>query len=122
MRKSGKIALGVFSLWPFIYMIIFMSFTFLMVFNTPDNVNQEPTFDFFKLIFGLHLFTMVEMFALIIIYVVFIFKTEKVAKDKKALWAVVIFLGNMIAIPIFWFLYIWKDPTRIENSVTQLHP
>jgi hypothetical protein len=119
MRKSGKIALGVFSLWPFIYMIIFMFFTFSMVFKTPGNVNQEPTFDFFKLIFGLHLFTMVEIFALIIIYVVFIFKTEKVAKDKKALWAVVIFLGNMIAIPIFWFLYIWKDPKQtIETQIT----
>jgi len=46
---------------------------------------------------------------MIIIYIIHIFKTEKVPQDKKALWAVVIFLGNMIAMPIYWYLYIWKQ-------------
>jgi len=26
-----------------------------------------------------------------------------------ALWANVIFLGDMIAMPIYWYLYIWKE-------------
>ena len=109
MGKAAKISLGAFTMWPFVYMIIFMSFSFSMVFRGPGSVGQEPAFDFFKLLFGLHLFTMLEMFVLIIIYIAFIFKTERVATDKKALWAVVIFLGNMIAMPIFWFLYIWRE-------------
>jgi hypothetical protein len=25
------------------------------------------------------------------------------------LWAVVLFLGNMIAMPVFFYLYIWPD-------------
>jgi hypothetical protein len=38
-----------------------------------------------------------------------VFRNDQVEKDKKVLWAVVIFMGNMIAMPIYWYLYIWKD-------------
>jgi len=34
---------------------------------------------------------------------------DLIDKDKKVLWAVVIFMGSMIAMPIYWYLYIWKQ-------------
>jgi hypothetical protein len=63
------------------------------------------------IIFPLHFLTMLEIFALLAFYIVHVFKTDRVSQDKKALWAVVLFLGNMIAMPIYWYLYIWKEPT-----------
>jgi hypothetical protein len=38
-----------------------------------------------------------------------VFRNERVNNDKKVLWAVVLFMGGMIAMPIYWYLYIWRD-------------
>jgi hypothetical protein len=65
--------------------------------------------------FGMHFFTMIVIFALTAFYIVYLFKTDRVAQDKKALWAVVLFLGNMIAFPVFWYLYIWKEPAPLAE-------
>ena len=60
-------------------------------------------------ILPLHFLTIFEIFVLSVIYIVHVFKTDRVAQDKKALWAVVLFLGNMIAMPFYWYLFIWKE-------------
>jgi uncharacterized membrane protein len=52
--------------------------------------------------------------ALIASYIVYLFKTTHVQAEKKALWAVVLFLGNLIAMPVFWYLYVW-NPTNRES-------
>ncbi len=72
-----------------------------------NNPSAEPPI-IMMVIFPLHFFTMFEIFVLIAIYIFYLFKTDVVPQDKKALWAVVLFLGNMISMPIFWYLYIWK--------------
>jgi hypothetical protein len=69
---------------------------------------------FFLIIFPLHLLTMLWIMALTVIYIVNVFKNDRVDKDKKALWAVVIFLGNMIAMPVYWYLYIWREPSLAD--------
>ncbi len=56
----------------------------------------------------------------------YLFKTDVVPQDKKALWAVVLFLGNMISMPIFWYLYIWtklkeKEIPEPVGAVDQGH-
>ena len=52
------------------------------------------------------------MFALLFIYIKNVFKNERISQDKKALWVVVLFFGNFIAMPIYWYLYIWKEPKQ----------
>jgi hypothetical protein len=59
------------------------------------------------------------MFGLIAFYIVFLFKTDRVPQDKKALWAAVIFLGNMVAMPVFFYFYVWPEQwprTKAEAS------
>jgi hypothetical protein len=109
MTKPKAITLAVFTVWPFVYMILFMA-SFFISFMTMGHPNQHsdqmPLM--FKIILPLHLLTMVEMMGLMAIYIIHLFKTENVASDKKALWAIVIFMGNILAMPIYWYLYIWK--------------
>jgi hypothetical protein len=52
---------------------------------------------------------MLVIAALTVFYIVNVFRNERVVKDQKVLWAVVLFLGNVMAMPIYWYLYIWKD-------------
>lgn len=114
MKKPAKIFLGIATLWPIIYMFLFFIFIFSQVFtnfSTPESTAHQSSFPGeIKIIFGLHFFTMLWIFGLLAIYIINVFKNDRVTKDKKALWAVVLFLGNMFAMPIYWYLYIWREP------------
>ncbi len=111
MTKGQKITLAVFTAWPFLYMILFMCTIFGMMisgFAGGGHSSGPPTA--MLIIFPLHFLTMVEIFALLVIYIMHVFKTDRVPQEQKALWAVVLFLGNMVAMPIYWYLYIWRKP------------
>ncbi|MCX7425729.1 MAG: hypothetical protein NTW96_08930 [Planctomycetia bacterium] len=114
MSKGKAVTLAVFTVWPFLYMILFMCMIFGMMisdFSGGGPSSGPPTI--IMIIFPLHFLTMLDIFALLVIYIVHLFKTDKVPQDKKALWAVVLSLGNMVAMPIYWYLYIWREHTRV---------
>jgi hypothetical protein len=111
MSRGKAIALAVFTIWPIVYMVLFMGAMFWMVmsdFSGGGHSGRPPTL--FLIIFPLRLLTMLEVFALLVICIVHVFKTDRVPQDQKALWAVVLFMGNVIAMPIYWYLYIWRAP------------
>src|SRR5689334_17536124 len=108
MSKTLKLLLGLVTLWPFAYLILFFitifSF-FLFTVGSGPGSGPPPVIAF---IFPLHLLTMLIVMALMVFYIVDVFRNNQVEKDKKTLWAVVLFMGNMIAMPIYWYIYIWK--------------
>lgn len=119
MSRGKAITLAVFTVWPILYMLFFMCAIFGMMmsdFSGGGHSSGAPTI--MMIILPLHFLTMLEIFVLLVIYIVHVFKTERVPQDKKALWAVVLFLGNMIAMPIYWYLYIWKQPeeSKLEQA------
>jgi len=99
-------------MWPIFYMVFFFVFVLSQILASfPSGPSQEMP-DGFLLIFPLHFFTMILMVVLLVIYIKNVFRNDRVAQDKKALWAVVLFIGNMIAMPIYYYLYIWREPER----------
>jgi len=117
MEKPGKVALGAATLWPFLYMVIFFGFIFSSILFLPGDGGPGGFPAAFAVLFALHIFTMLLIMGLSIFYIVDVFRNNRVDKDKKALWAVVIFLGNMIAMPIYWYLYIWKEAAVAGNPL-----
>src|SRR5688500_12489902 len=112
MQKPTKVLLGIASLWPVFYMFLFFGFIFSMALGFGGGAQPEPGIQpMMALVFGLHLLTMLVIMALTVFYIVDVFRNERVDKDKKALWAIVIFMGSMIAMPIYWYLYFWKEPS-----------
>lgn len=103
LSRPVKLIVGVMTLLPFVYMVYFMV---SMASSMKTNASGPDDFD---MLFRLHLGTMLLTFSLMIFYIVYLFRTSKVPQDKKALWAVVLFMGNMFAMPVFWLLYIWQD-------------
>ncbi|HEY6871323.1 MAG TPA: hypothetical protein VI298_01220 [Geobacteraceae bacterium] len=110
MIKSKALALGICTAWPILYMYLFLGTIFsqfiMMDFGGKQAAGEMPTI--MKIIFPLHFLTMIWIFVPLAVYIRHIFKADAVPQDKKALWAVVIFCGNMIAMPVYWYLYIWK--------------
>ena len=122
ITKPLALILAVFTVWPFLYMFLFVGFMFTSVFwMAPGRNGPMPAM--FMIIFAFHLLTMLEVLALIVFYIVHLFKTPAVRQDMKALWAVVLFLGNMLAMPVYWYLYIWKPlqatpPEQVQEVQT----
>ena len=115
MKKLKAIVLGIFTIFPILYIIFFISIFCRMFLNTVSNTNSEASIDLFKIILPLHLGTMILLMILLVIYIVNVFKNNTVESDKKALWAIVLFFGNIISMIVYWVLHIWK-PLCKENQ------
>lgn len=90
------------------------------VFSMASSMNMDESN--FGFIMKLHMATIFHSYCLVAGYIYYIVKTNVIPKSKKTLWAVIVFLGNMIAMPIFWYLYIWKvvkknDPENILPNI-----
>lgn len=84
-------------------MVYFFSFFFQ---------SQDGGEDQFQMLFVLHLSTMVLVIGILAGFVSFLYKTDQIPNEKKSLWAIILFMGNMFAFPVFWYLYIWKGSTK----------
>lgn len=115
MKKSNKIILGFCTIVPFLYFIFFFLFIFANIFLMVRNeafVENEPPNWFFTL-FICHFIVIIWIIVLLIIYLINVFRNDRVQEDKKILWVVIIFLGNIIAMIIYWYLYIWSEPKEV---------
>lgn len=104
--KLGLVAtvlVGLATLWPLVYMVLFLlSFVGMATSGGGQLIR-------FEALVLLHVLTMVWMVGLLIFYIVYVFKTKRISQDKKVLWAIVLFMGHVIAMPIFFWLYIWPE-------------
>ena len=117
MNKALKIILGIVTLWPIFYIALFVvSFFLLSYLEMPSDVWSN----IFSGILGTHIFTMAFILALVIIYIVHIFRNRRIVKETRALWAVVVLLWGIITMPIYWYLHIWRKPRENTNGMSSL--
>jgi hypothetical protein len=112
MRVSKLLAIliGLFTVWPPVYMLIFFSFILGSFMRLTNSKDPADPFRSFRLLMAAHLATMLIMMVLLVFYIVHVFKNPALVGDKRVLWAVVLFMGNIVAMPIYWFLYVWREP------------
>lgn len=97
----------------FIFTRVTSQFTSMQSLAVPGSaIPPDQFFEEFNTIFRLQMFSMALILALLAFYVVHLFRTDRVPADKKALWAVVLFLGNLVAMPFYWYFYIWPRADR----------
>lgn len=102
MTKPKALVLAAFTLWPIVYVISFMG---LMAYLAIFAGAEIPPF--FGILVVVHLLTMLEILGLLIYYGAHLYRTTAIPPDKKALWAVVLFFANVLALPVYWWLYVW---------------
>jgi intracellular septation protein A len=93
------------AVWPLIYIPLFIA---LVIESTvrnggdPDNDLLIP----FELLMALHIGTMLLLVAGAVAYVAHAWRSPRVGKDERVLWVIVLILGGVIAMPIYWWLHI----------------
>lgn len=105
--RATAILIGIVSAWPIVYMCFFVA-SMAYFFIAADSQEPAGLPELFKYVFILHLLTILLMFVLLTVYIVHAYRTDLVPNDKKVLWVVILFFGNFIAIPIYWYLYMWR--------------
>ena len=126
-KKSTKILLGVATIWPIAYMLLFfvgmMFMMFLMPFasgSTPPHQADSPLiFIGFLSFFTVHMLTILMSMGLMAFYIVRIFKTP-LDEAMKIMWTVLICMVGIFAMPVFWYLYIWREPKAVSAGNAKL--
>lgn len=101
--------LGLATLWPLLYIVFFLIVVAAATVaggGEPDNELPIAA----PLLFGLHLATMVVIVVLLVVYIRDAYRNPELPDDRRTFWAVVLFMGNAVAMPIYWWLY--KRPAR----------
>ena len=111
VRLSRPVALLVagLTLAPWAYVVFFTTVLIPHLMSIAPQGGELPSSyrREFMLVFRIHFAMVALCLVLIGFYIWYLFKTDRVPSDKKSLWAVVLFLGNLIAMPVFWYLYMW---------------
>ena len=65
---------------------------------------------YFIVVFVAHMLTIVLLLGLITIYVVLAIKNEQFDQTMKIAWVVGFGLVTMVAMPVYYYLYVWRKP------------
>ncbi|MCB0644958.1 MAG: hypothetical protein KDC44_25105 [Phaeodactylibacter sp.] len=106
MNIALKLLVGLLTLLPVGYFVLFIV-DFL---RFPDVLID------FETLVWVHTGMMVLMVGLLVFYVTHLFKTIKIPDEKKTLWAIILFFGSLIAMPVYWYLNIWKTSSESRDD------
>ena len=78
-----------------------------------EKENQPPPaglFPFgFAALFAAHIITILLIFGLMPLYIVMVVKSPQLDETMRIVWVVLIAMMGFFAMPVYWFLYIWRN-------------
>ena len=111
-KKSIWLGVGAFSSSAFILTVLPFLILLLLIF--PNEIPKEA-------VPFLMLYVLTELFFVVLIWFYIIYDIIQIIKDKsfsplkKTLWSIGIYCGNIVTIPIFWYLY-QRDLGNVINE------
>lgn len=109
------------ALWGPVYFVFFLGLILeatLRNAGDPDNDLLIP----FGVLIGLHVFTMVLLLGVTVLYVIDVFRNPRVKSDQRVLWLIVLLLGGLIAMPIYWWIYVRGSDDAVRGPGTAARP
>ena len=103
MRKEWKFVLGIASIIPLLYVVLFILFVIINQ-NGLDGSITLPRY-FLELHLSVALFMIFEL----IFFIIHVFRNKEMTTDRKILWAILLYIGSIITFPLYWFNNIYKD-------------
>lgn len=64
----------------------------------------------FAALFGAHILTIFLIIGLMPLYVVLVVKSDRHDQTMRIIWVVLLCMMGMLAMPVYWYLYIWREP------------
>jgi hypothetical protein len=108
MKEAGAIVLAIFTVWPLLYCVTMLLIEKLLNAMISGDAPFSLTASSFT-IFCFHILTLLDALILMVFYIVHLLRTDKIKTRVKLLWAAALLIGNIIVMPIFWYIYIWEE-------------
>lgn len=113
ISKPFKILIGLATLWfamyPFLFFGVMMVSMGIFPIFARNSDSPDIIFSLFGLIFPLHLCTIFIGLGLMVFYLVHVIKNIKADETLRILLGVGNYLLPFIAMPIYYYLYVWLD-------------
>ncbi|QQS40113.1 MAG: hypothetical protein IPM63_12155 [Acidobacteriota bacterium] len=109
MSDFYKKLLGFLTAWPFAWIFLFIIFIFGLIASDPGGDLGPIGGVMFLIFFLVHFLTVLLAIGLQVFYIVNVFKNEKVKKEHQIAWVLALFFGGLFAMPIYWYINIWKE-------------
>lgn len=104
---TRKRLIGALSLVPPIYALFFIAIIGAAAARQGHGRSDLPIP--FGTLLVLHLTVICLTIGLLVVYVRDAYVNPLIDDDKRVFWAVVLFLGNVIAMPVYWWLYMRRE-------------
>lgn len=125
--RPVKILLGAGSLVPLILYVIFLVFFFTRLstlFSTiaaaPNTARAQVELDrfvvSFQRLFALQWVLILALYGLTALFIVDLFRTERVPQDHRVLWLILLLVVGFLAMPVYWYLNVWRVPPAPPSS------
>jgi len=62
----------------------------------------------FAAIFIVHMLTILWIIVLVVFYVLLAVKNDQLDQTMKIVWSLLLCLLTMLAMPVYWYMYVWK--------------
>ncbi len=101
--KIRRIALGVVSLLPAVYCIVFIAVAYsaLVLDRTPGPMAA-------RVLIGIHLTCIVLLLGLVCFYVWHAWRNQALSAEERRCWIIALCLLNAFSIPVYWYKYIFR--------------
>ena len=111
VSKIPAIILGILTFLPFMGLLGILALAFFEILTLL--FSETPVNPFVYLTYINYIIPIFSAFFLIylalgIFYFVHILKNELLDMEKKILWIVVLIILNGLAMPFYWYVYVWK--------------
>jgi hypothetical protein len=67
--------------------------------------------------FAVHILTIFLIMGLTAVYIYLAIKSERLDQTMKIVWTVLFCMMSFLAMPVFWYLYVWREPKRATPGV-----
>ncbi len=106
MTKGQKLALGVATVIPALYIVLVLVTPLKIVFTEDPTSPSAP--DWFLYFTAFHFFMYLYTGLLFAFYVIHLLGNRSLSKEVKALWLLAFLLFSVLSMPIYWLLHIWR--------------
>jgi len=119
LPRRAKILLGLATLLPFAYQPVFMRYMLNPYAHRMEQHDFAGMMRIFALFMPIHGLVVLLVMGVLVFFLVHAFTSARITGRARTIWAVALFLGNMLVMPFYWYFNIWREPTQSAVSSEQ---
>lgn len=119
-KRLRVMLLGVAACVPLVYLVVLLGYLLptLSTLGHPGGNSESRYFTMFRVVVAASLVVFVLNFVLVAFFGWLLHKSSAVPRAKKSLWASLLLVGNIMVLPVFWYLFLWHAPAGREAEPT----